>query len=179
MRTPMRRGVMAVACTAFALVMAACSESQTGTPQGVGTPKAEKTTTSSPSTGKSTTAQTGDVDPCTLLSSSDATSLGFGQGKPGGVAGRKTCNWGSSGTEGVLIGLGRTSLDQLNGQTVDVGKHRAAKLPATEYGGCAIALGLGDSSNVTVVVTPPSGQATETACPKAMDVAKIIDPKLP
>jgi hypothetical protein len=176
----MRRSMVAAAGVTFALLVVGCSTPQPGTAQPVETPQAQ-TTSKAPTTGKSTKPSTSAnaVDPCALLSSSEASSLGFGVGKPDDVGGRKTCNWGSSGSEGILIGLGKTSLEQLHGQTVDVGKHQAAKLPETQYGGCSIALALPDKSNVTVVATPPAGQANDTACPKALNVAKIIDPKLP
>jgi hypothetical protein len=179
----MRRNLLAAVCITAVLAVAGCADAKQGVPQGVSTPQSTKSTSKAPSTSGSSTAPASTLEPCSLLSPSEASGLGLGAGKSSQVADRKTCNWPGSGAGGVLIGLGKVALDQLNGQSVEVGKkHPAAKLPPTEYGGCSIALGLtglSDVLNATVVAVPAPGQSNESACPKAMDVAKIIDPKLP
>jgi hypothetical protein len=170
-----------IACLAAA-VLAGCSDSRTGSPlPATGEPTGAQTS-STAAPPKSTSAQTADRnDPCKLMTSAEATGLGFGAGKlktiPGGA---KQCEWKTSKAgEGVGVGFGPNPLEVLNGQSIEIGKHSAAKLPPDPVaGGCNIGIGLPDSTTVILVGTSGNGK-DEEVCPLVIQVAKTIDPKLP
>ncbi|MBP2321280.1 hypothetical protein JOF56_001665 [Kibdelosporangium banguiense] len=130
---------------------------------------------------KTTSTSIAKDDPCTLLTSAEASSLGFGAGKiknvPGGL---KQCEWRTDKAgEGVGVGYGRNPLDVLKGQEVEVGRHKAVKLPPDPVsGGCNVAVGLPDSTTLILVGTSGNGN-DEAVCPLVIQVAKTIDPKLP
>ena len=61
---------------------------------------------------------------------------------------------------------------------VDVGKHEARQSTDKVDSGCGVLIGASPSSTVIVTVLTLSGVGAG-ACPQAVNVAKIIDPKLP
>jgi hypothetical protein len=163
---------------------AACSSSTGGsglpipsTSGGAGTTSAasggDSTTSSSASSGGTSLANT---DPCSLLTASDASSVGLqAPGNPDNVAGERTCDYvGSQSTAiiGVSTDAGLSSFG--NGTSVAVGSHQGLQ-DDQGTGGCQIAIGVSASSRVDVQVTPHSG----SGCPEAMSLAKLIEPKLP
>jgi hypothetical protein len=178
-----KRGILVVAACAAAVALAGCSESATGLPQPTpGTPGTNQTSSSAtPPKSATTTAPTGSKqEPCSLLSSTEATGLGLGEGKVKNAAGLKFCDWKSTASsDAISVGYGENSLDSLNGQSVSIGKHKAAQLPPHPiFGTCPIAIGLPDSTTVIVLGTGTGGNDAGV-CPKVLEVAKIIDPKLP
>jgi hypothetical protein len=130
---------------------------------------------------KTTTATAGGKqEPCSLLSSAEVTGLGLGEGKSKNAAGLKFCDWKSSGSsDAISVGYGENSLDSLGGRSISIGQHKAAQLqPHPIFGTCPIAIGLSDSTTVIVLGTGTGGNDA-AVCPKVLEVAKIIDPKLP
>jgi hypothetical protein len=91
-----KRGILVVAACAAAVALAGCSESATGLPQPTpGTPGTNQTSSSAaPPKSATTTAPTGSKqEPCSLLSSTEATGLGLGEGKVKNAAGLKFWDW--------------------------------------------------------------------------------------
>jgi hypothetical protein len=176
-----RSVLLALACAAAA-VLGGCSETQAGSPQAAGDATSSQPTSDVPATTKPTPTSNRDKDPCALLSAAETADLGLGAAKTKTVTGLKFCDWASSSSshQGIAIGYGLSSLDSLNGQSIDIGKHKAAKLPPTILGrGCAVGLALPDSTSVIISGTPKVGEPDDAACPAVNQVAKIIDPKLP
>lgn len=182
-----RLTMVTVTAATAAVVVAGCANKTAGLPQAEGNVTAD-TSGSTPSSAKSTTPNASKVDvddPCSLMSSAEASSLGYHDGTTKMVLDKyKVCNWrGAAGGEGLAMGHAKYSLAYLNGQNADIGtKHKAATLPPVPYigsGGCTIGLEMSDSTTLVIIGTPSGGQPDDVACPKVNQVAKILDPKLP
>lgn len=179
----MKRGILVVAACAAAVALTGCSESATGSAQPTTDAPGTKQTSSSVTPPKSTTPTAptgGKQEPCNLLSSAEVAGLGLGEGKVKNAAGLQFCDWKSTGSsDAISAGYGENSLDSLNGQSVVIGKHKAAQLPPHPiFGTCPVAIGLPDSTTVIVLGTGTGGNDAGV-CSKVLEVAKIIDPKLP
>jgi hypothetical protein len=174
------RAFAGLVCGIAALVfVAGCSNETPGNPVATG----NGTTTTTPrstSPGPSTGSQASGIKPCDLLSASDRTTLGLGEGDPD-VPGRlPTCDWTASGKGGIQIGLSNNGLAALKGENVGIGKHKAIKsLETGGFGGCGVVIELTTTSSVIVLASVMGAKTQEEACPRAIEVAKIIDPKLP
>jgi hypothetical protein len=162
------------------VLVAGCSDKTGGSPvaSGGGTPTTQSSSTST--TRPSTTGSNSNIKPCELLSASDQTSLGVGPGKPSSAGNLPTCVWTASGKFGITAGLANKGLTGLNGETVELPKHKAVKsLETGGFGGCGVVIGISDNSSLIITASVIGGGSQEQACPHAIDFAKIIDPKLP
>ncbi|WP_156093968.1 DUF3558 family protein [Lentzea aerocolonigenes] len=162
-----------------AVTLSACSGGpSTGTPR----PATETTTTTSTSAGKDTTSLA-ETDPCSLLTSSEASELGAsGTPKREKVGTADVCKWRKPG-EGnfdvsVRANLGLAEVKPDGGQIADltVGSRKAKKVSGDGSGVCIIALDVSSSSRVDVSAL---GRPNEDSCPVALKLAELVDPKLP
>jgi hypothetical protein len=169
--------------------LAACS----GTTTGSGSPATTTDTTSggatSSSGGTGGGVSTASLQPCDLLSSSDATQLQLTSGGPVNEGGARACTWqkavDTNGQNGFGIEIGIRDSQGLSGLTTagytitpdNVGNHQGKQAALTVGGGCVIAIGVGSSARVDVVVN--GGTDTTQACQFGNQVAKAIEPRLP
>jgi hypothetical protein len=165
------------------VALAGCSETKAGTPQASGD---DTSVSATPGSGRATTPSatspaTGTIEPCELLSSADTAALGVGTGKPKTLAsGTKTCDWSASGKFGISLLASKKGLSGLNGENVDLPKHKAIKTSSPDDpGSCAVVVGISDTASVIVTSVLNTAGSLDQTCPRAIDVAKIIDPKLP
>ena len=185
----MKRLTALASATAVLLTLTACS-SNTG---GFATSSTTSSTTASDSNGGSSastsTASSGgkigsadqlaNTQACSLLTTSEATSLGLSSTGTTNNAGAKSgCEWdGSDLTAGVLI---RTDVGLAgvvpNGTltSTTVGSHQAKKL--VNAPSCMYIIGITDSMRVDVQAVPSS---SGDGCQQALALAQIIEPKLP
>lgn len=167
---------------ALALV-AGCSETKTGTPQasGDGTSASATSGSSRTTTPSATSPVDSAIDPCELLSSADTASLGLGVGKPKTLSsGTKTCDWSSPGKFGIGMLASKKGLEGLNGESVPLAKHKAIRTSVPDDpGACAVVVGISDKASVIINSVLNTSGSPEQTCPRAIEVAKIIDPKLP
>jgi uncharacterized protein DUF3558 len=166
-----------VAGCAGLIVLSGCSSQEPGTPVASGGSTSTGKTTTAPPTGSSTSSAS-DIQPCDLLSPSDVSGLGMASGKPKEVVGEPTCLYLASGKFSLIVGISKKGIDNLAGQSVDVGTHQAVQLLNSEWGGCVVVLKISATSSAIVAVNPSNGDASG-GCPQAVSTAKIIDPKLP
>ncbi|HUA29749.1 MAG TPA: hypothetical protein VMC03_12765 [Streptosporangiaceae bacterium] len=114
----MRRTTAALAATAFAMLLAACSSgspaaTSTSTPSSsaaAATPSAAATAASGPTASQS--AASTSLDPCQLVTSSEASSLAgasFGPGREEAENGGKQCVYGYQTTNVFTVELGQAS----------------------------------------------------------------------
>ncbi len=168
---------------ALAVVLAGCTDEEPGTPSAaIGTPEP---TAPTPSSAPSPTARPADsIKPCSLLSAANVATLGITDGpQPSQIKGAVGCDWRvekQSVGDGYAIGItvypdrGLKNIASPGAKTpIVVGKHDAIQNTDT---GCAIAIGVTDTSRVEVYVT--GGRQTDL-CKPALDTANIIEPKLP
>jgi hypothetical protein len=177
-----------VAGALFGLV--ACS----GTTTGSGGPAPTTDTTTgggAPSTSGGTGGgvSTASLQPCGLLSSTDASQLQLTAGGPVNEGGARACTWqkavDTNGQNGFGVEIGIRDSQGLNelttaGYTItqdNVGGHQGKQAALTVGGGCVITIGVGSSSRVDVVVT--GGTDTTQACQFGNQVAKAVEPRLP
>ncbi len=172
-----------------------CSETDPGVPRG--TPVETSTTNGSPSTTrpapsstKSTTATQSaldDVEPCELISASDAKNLGITTApREESTGGSRSCRWrvqkGSiADSYEISVALysrvGMKDIDA-DGEIVPlkVGSHDGAQSIRGGGAGCAVTIGIGDSSRADVLLVGGDGAKL---CAPALDVAKLVEPELP
>lgn len=181
----MKRLVVLVGIAAGLLALAGCS---TG-----GSPFPAATTTAGQSTGGdqgSTSASSSNgtslegKNPCSLLTSSEASGLGLpSSGQSSQIGTAPACEWQAS-DFGVTIGI-RTNegLDQYSGDgqgtvTSITVNNRAAKQEAYTdgSGSCYIVLAVSATSRVDISTTANGGGAS---CTQARQVAQAVEPKLP
>lgn len=173
-------------CLVVTLVgVAACNSTTTGQPGAASTTQSGGPTsaTSSPDTPTSAGGSGGlPVDhPCSLLSSSDLTTLGVSAQPTEGTTGSAhTCDFDSSDfSMGIAIrtNVGLSGFNNPGGtpQNIQVGRHQA-KQEVDNTGSCTVAIGITDSSRVDVLATPV---LNGDPCPAALKIANIVEPKLP
>lgn len=185
----LKRSALVLSAVATAILASACTSDEGGTPLATGTGDAtssssnEAPETSSSDPGGSAVA---DLDPCTLLSTSELADYGNLEGpKDPGFQSVRACDWQTpvGADEGLVIGVAvrddagvRDANDTGSGiDFTEVDGREVARIP--DAGGhCIIALGVTDSSRVDVNVTAPD---TQRACEIADEVAGIVEPKLP
>jgi len=164
-----------------------------GTTTGSGTPAATTDTTTggapSSSGGTGGGVSMASLQPCDLLSSSNASQLQLTPGGPVNEGDARACTWqkavDTNGQNGFGIEIGirdRQGLNELTtaGYTItpdNVGNHQGKQAALTVGGGCVIAIGVSGSSRVDVVVT--GGTDTTQACQFGNQVAKAVEPGLP
>jgi hypothetical protein len=132
-------------------------------------------------TTQTTSNNIADTNACSLLTASEATSLGLpstGETQDNGA--KSGCEWdGSTYIVGVLI---RTNVGLAgvlaNGGTItntQVGSHQAKQL--TEAGGdCLYAIGINDSTRVDV--SAGTIGSTASTCPQALSAAELVEKHL-
>jgi hypothetical protein len=178
-----------VAMAVFGL--AACNSTTPGQgtaePTGGGSPSTTEDS-SAPSSG-SGGGSLASVDPCSLVSSSEESSLGLTRSDADTVPGGKPCDWtkpvDTNGQNGYAVEIVVRPNDGLNDvvtqgftvQPVTVGSHQGKQLQLQAGGSCSIAIGVGNSSRVDFTVT--AGTDTNQACQVANELAKAAEPQLP
>lgn len=173
---------IAVLLAAGALALTACtntSGSAHPTPETTST----STTASSPTSSSASNGALPDTDPCTLLTTGEATEIGTeGTPKRQQVGSADSCTWKKSGSVvsvGIRTNLGLAQTQTSGGQITDitVGGRDAKQVSGRSSGSCLVVLGVSSSSRVDVTVTPPAGGTD--GCPLALAFAEKIEPKLP
>ncbi|HEV7649096.1 MAG TPA: DUF3558 domain-containing protein [Actinophytocola sp.] len=164
-----------LAAGGLALVLAACSTTEAGSP------RAADPAVTSEGDGPSLNQ----IEPCDLLSGEDLSRLGLGDGEEADFGDSPGCDWSKSADFGVLIGLSpdlgaeEANLQGATPVPVTVGSHDAFRVEEQggAMGSCAILVVVSDSSYVDVTTT--AGDDTPKACDKANEVAELVEPKLP
>lgn len=167
--------------------LASCADKTNGSPLP-GTPN-EPSTGTPPSTGttKPGGSPLADTDPCSLLSASDQSTLGVGNGEKRTVGVARTCRWRLRGANetiifdvGILEAAGITDVPssiQVK-QLPDIGGHKAAEhTGGGGAGSCTIILGVSQKSRVDTNVI--AGTDTQKACDRTMELARLVEPNLP
>jgi hypothetical protein len=121
-----------------------------------------------------------------LLSQDDMARLGVAEGKPRSPgSGAKACSFSASGkfTASVTV-RPTTGLSQLNTQGMQVspmplGSRQAQKTLDATNGVCAIDMAVSDTSSAGVSVANATSGSAEAGCATALEVANIVEPKLP
>ncbi|WP_109642259.1 DUF3558 family protein [Lentzea atacamensis] len=173
---------IAVLLAAGALTLAACSDT-TGTARPTTETTSTPTTTSSPTSSSPSNGSLADTDPCTLLTTSEATEIGTeGTPKRQQVGSADTCMWKKSGAAvsvGIRTNLGLAQTQASGGQITDitVGGREAKQVSGRSSGSCLVVLGVSSSSRVDVTVTPPASGGDP--CPLALAFAEKVEQKLP
>nr|CEL19650.1 hypothetical protein [Kibdelosporangium sp. MJ126-NF4]CTQ94550.1 hypothetical protein [Kibdelosporangium sp. MJ126-NF4] len=71
-------------------------------------------------------------------------------------------------------------MDNFKGETVTLPKHKALQVvDLDEFRGCVILMEVSDDVIATAAVTPVGNTPGAQMCPRALEVAKIVDSKLP
>lgn len=177
-----------VAITVFGIAATACSPTDEG--QAAPSPSSNSSSSPpmSPSASGGDSPSLADIDPCSLLSSDELSSLGnFPEGKPENVGSARTCGFKKERQKttdpGLDLGVNIRE-EQGIGDAQDMGMgidrteangRELAQIPGP--GGCTIAIGVSDTSRVDIVVVGDEG--TQQACNDADKVAAIVEPKLP
>lgn len=177
----MNRRLAAVQLFAVALFgLAACNNSTSGTatPGGGSGP-----------TGGTGSVSTASLQPCDLISTSDATQLQLTETGAVNEGAARACKWSKpvdiNGQNGFAVEVGirdSQSLDSINstGYTVtqdNIGSHQGKQASLDIGGSCFVALGVGGSARVDVQVA--GGTDTSSSCQFANEVAKVVEPHLP
>ncbi|WP_170166792.1 DUF3558 family protein [Lentzea atacamensis] len=165
------------------VAISACSGGQSsGTPRPETNTQAATTTTSASTTPSANDGSLKDKDPCSLLSSTEASGLGAtGTPKREMVGTKDTCKWKSADSNfhvGIRTNLGLAQVQADGGKLTEitVGGRPAKQVSEDTAGTCIIALEVTSSSRVDVTVTPPP---KSDGCPLALKVAEFVAPKLP
>jgi hypothetical protein len=184
----------ALLATLVAICTVSCSSGTPGSPSAVDDPSSAARPTL-PGTGGSTTAgptsnsngvnsPTKGVDPCGLLAPADTASLGVAEGtrQDSSSGTSRRCVWTATGsfTMDVTIfdtrGIKDVAASGQIQQLPKVGRHEAVK----SFGGvdsCAISMAITETSRVDTSAAA-RGDA-QRSCDVAMQVARLIEPKLP
>jgi hypothetical protein len=184
------------AVTAVGLTLAGCSDKAPGEPHAAtsvttppngnsggpfptGTSGSTRTSSSQPVSANSPLK---DVKACSLLSSSEVTTLGAGAGREETINNGRACRFTgvSSFVTSVVIydelGLDDVTTDTSVTPVPTVGKHKAVQWT----GGvdtCVISLEVAKNTRVDAQGT--AGGDTQKSCSIALQVAKFVEPKLP
>jgi hypothetical protein len=147
----------------------------------IASPSSSSSTPHTATSSHGTDSSLKDTDPCTLLTPSEASKLGIpGDPKPEKIGVSQTCQWKP---KDASLFIGTRTNDGLstvlpNGgeiRDITVGKHPAKQLVDVS-GSCGIVIGVTSSSRVEVVLN--SGPRVDP-CPFALQVAQLVEPKLP
>ncbi|WP_130342533.1 DUF3558 family protein [Herbihabitans rhizosphaerae] len=185
-----------LAASTFALLGAAvaCSENATGTPSASGGGSTTATEMPPPPplpTGGGTAPTTTDSEgssgplagksPCALLSPAELTQIGIsaaGKESKQGIV--RQCRW-SQGDSQALGIVDTAGLANITGATEKapvptVGRHQAVRWTAGTGNTCSVSLELTSTARVDAQVVATDASS---ACPKAMKLAQLVEPKLP
>lgn len=178
--------ISVAAIAGLAMLLVACTD-EPGTPTAGSTPT---TTADSSTTGaKPDAGALADVEPCDLLTSSEATGLNLtSPGEPDRVGGTDACDWSESGNGGLIIGVNPTrgieDLDYRGEKTspIKIGKYDATKVESHKGAKyvCHVVISVSNSSSVQAIGTlKATSTDTVAACERATKAAELIAPKLP
>ncbi|MDT7805705.1 MAG: hypothetical protein QOI78_9138 [Actinomycetota bacterium] len=173
-------------------LLAGCTSTQEGTASPVQSSSAGESgapETSSSSSGGGGTASI--TDPCSLLEMGDLSSYGtFNEPDVKTLGGARTCSYrkkiASASEKSIVVGANvrdAASVDQINdtgGGIVDrdINGRKAKEASGGSIASCTLALPVGDSSRVDVVVL--ADESAEVSCQIAEAVAKAaVEPRLP
>lgn len=175
---------------AIAAILASCSNSESGTPEASGGPSNPASSSAATSTptdeGAGTTPLSG-LDPCSLLSTSDAAQFGpVEEPKREQIGTADTCAWSPDRSDGS-IARGTVSIGTRENAGVQDVADKGMGVQRTEengrdyarspnVNGCTIAIGVTDSARVDVVV---SGADPGKACEMANTITELVEPKVP
>lgn len=172
----------------FSLLITSCSDSNPGEPRPATTTTVAAGTPTS-STADSTENALSDVKPCELLTSAEATGLGYSEaGEADEIAGDEACTWAASGNGNLIIGINlRQGIEDLNyngarTSPASIGKYEAtvAEEPSNGKGICHVVIGFSGSSSIQVARSLKSTSTdTAAACERATEAAELIAAKLP
>ncbi|MBB5854368.1 DUF3558 family protein [Amycolatopsis umgeniensis] len=180
----MMKKLYVVPLAAAGLVLAACSSEKPGNASPApSAPPASSSASSAPTSG----ADTASIEPCSLVGASDLASYGtFKPPTTENAGGARLCTLSkeaATASESLSIGIGvrdtqglETVSDAGNGKTTGNVNGRKAVLAPRPPAGCLMALELGSSARVDVLIATDD---TEKACGIAEKVADIVEPKLP
>lgn len=174
---------------AVLLAVAACSSGNTGFPvpatsatSGGDGSSGSQDTTSAGGTKIASPDQLANTDACSLLTASEATSVGLpSQGIEDAAGAHSGCQWNGSDfsvSVGVRTDVGLAGV-LLNGGTLTnttVGTHQAKQVAGVASSGCLVAMGITNSMRVDVGATQVS---TGNECQEAMAVAQLVEKRLP
>jgi hypothetical protein len=181
----MKYKLVVTGLTAVTLVaVTACGESITG--QAKSAPDTTTTSTNtSGATSKTSSSMTSSslrsIDPCSLLTSGEAAELGTsGESYPEKIGSVQACTWhlnDGSFSVGARTNVGLSGAQPNGGELKDirVGHHDARQL-LDITGSCGIFIGVTSSSRVDVVL---NAGGRDDPCPPALQVAELVEPKLP
>ena len=173
-------------------LLAGCTTTQGGTASPAQSLTAGGGETSSPQSSSAAGGGTQSItDPCTLLEPGDLSSYGeFKEPENKTLGSSRVCKYqkkiASASDKSMVIGANirdDARVDQLNDQGAgvsgrDINGRKAKEAPETQGVGCTLALPVGDSSRVDVLVT--SVDTSDQACQIAEAVAKAaVEPRLP
>jgi hypothetical protein len=169
-----------------------CSDKATGQPVPQATPGTSSgsggpfSTVPGGTTSSGSTVAPGplkDVSPCSLLSAAEVANLHAGASKETNVNGSRGCDfekgtgfalsvsiWDDLGLDDVLATGGKKSI-------ADVGGHKAVQAKGG-IDACVIAVELTKTSRVDSIVTTTDGN-DQKSCDLALQVAKLVEPRLP
>ncbi|KAA2264576.1 DUF3558 domain-containing protein [Solihabitans fulvus] len=179
-----RRIVLLGLTAASLLVATACGGPTTGQPMpapgGAATDPSPSSNSGSSSISNSAGSSLESRDPCSLLSQHEVAGLGIsGQPQRKKIGSADTCQLqpanGSLGI-GIRTNVGLAGMQPNGGQITDtkVGNHLAKQLVDTT-GSCTIAIGVTSSARVDVI----THYSDNDTCPFAVQVAQLVEPKLP
>jgi hypothetical protein len=176
-----KTGLIAAGLAGLA-VLAGCSQEAPGTPLASSGPTQNGSTgSSSPSTPKSTGGSSATIESCELVPDAEAAKLSLRTpGTARTVAGMKSCTWQASGQFTLMVGVSEKGLGDQPGESVPLAKHKGVKsIDPGGFAGCGVYVAASDSQTVLIAVALSGGKPAEEACPKAVEVAKIVDSALP
>jgi hypothetical protein len=177
---------------AAGVLLAGCTTTRQGTATPAQSSPANGGETSAPASSATGGGGTESItDPCTLLEPGDLSSYGeFKDPESKTLGGDRVCKYqkkiASASDKSMVAGVtvrDTARVDQLNDQGAgvadrDVNGRKAKEAPETAGAGCTLALPVGDSSRVDVLVT--SVGSSDEACQIAEAVAKAaVEPRLP
>jgi hypothetical protein len=121
------------------------------------------------------------LEPCTLITATEAGRSGLDAGTSNKIGGFPGCRWRASGKYlldvSALDGRGLKDVVATGGVDTTVGKHKAKQTPnAAGSGSCAVVIGVSDSARVDVLIAP-IGSAGDT-CQVALQYAQLVESML-
>lgn len=185
-----RASIGAAGLVSIAILLAGCGGTAPGTPTAARSAEPATQSPSEPSEPTVTTSESSgsgltELDPCTLVSPDQLAGLGFTRpGEAQTALEAEMCTWAGSGRS-VSVALDPSnSVDELNTgsatsvEEITVGSHDGRRVLETSGPGfCSIDIAVTESSSATVTGIDFDG--TQLACDTAMQVATIVEPKLP
>jgi hypothetical protein len=172
-----------VACSNTTNGSAVPGDNPTGGETTTGGRSSPNRTTPRPNSGNSPTE---DIKPCSLLTDAEQAQLKLTGEEERRVGSARTCRWRQPDAGGVNVVFDVAIYDNAGikdlppgttiNQLADIGSHKAVQVPANAGDGCAVILGVTDSSRVVNNVVAADQQKS---CDLALQTARLVEPKLP